>query len=303
MIAIRQLAGAIHPSSSGESRHLLLFRFYCDESYDGSPPGNARSSRALARHEPRTYVVAGFFSDENTWKDIETRWDGVNEKANVPRYHAAHLNGKTYEYEGWDDAQKIAYSSELTDILASHGRRLHIFTCGMLADCYRAIISDAGRKNLGDPYLACFAALLSRIGSEMDQGHFSAEDQIAVVIDRSRFQDEATRLFYDLKDNPQFPYRHRLATCTAADSEEMTCLQPADMVAYETFKRLHVKRGDPVAEMRKVFAILVETCGYDGGNYFSERILRDLKPGIESAVCRPGGLVIIPPQERNTNEA
>ncbi|HEX3684731.1 MAG TPA: DUF3800 domain-containing protein [Bryobacteraceae bacterium] len=278
----------------------MLFKLYCDESYDGSPPANASRACPLpsTTHEPRTFVIAGLFSDQATWSDIESRWATANKRFGVSRYHASHLNCKTYEYEGWDDERKILYSSELLGILTAHGRRLHVCTCGMLADKYREVISDVGRMNMGQPYLACFGTFIALVARDMDQGRFPPEDQIALVIDRSRFQGEASQLFYDLKDNPHFPYRHRLATCTPADSTEMTCLQPADMVAYETFKRLHVGRQSVDAEMRKVFAILVEKCGYDGGNYFSEEVLRELKTGIESTICRPGRLIVIPPQTK-----
>jgi hypothetical protein len=273
----------------------MLFRFYCDESYDGSPPGNTRRKGGIP-WEPTTYVVAGFFSDEKTWDDVERRWSAVNDDLHVPRFHASHLNGKTYEYEGWDDSQKLAYSAKLLKVIGTHGKRMHAFTCGILADKYREIISDAGREKMGHPYLACFGTCIARVADAMDHGGFATDDQIAVVIDRNRFQTQAVQLFYDLKDNPQFPYHHRLATCTPGDPEEIAALQTADLIAYEVYKRLYVKRDTDAAEMRKVLSLLVETIGFDGGNYFSERILRDLKPGIESAVCRPGGLVIIPPQ-------
>jgi hypothetical protein len=275
----------------------MLFKFYCDESYDGCPPGRAKRNRALPPYEPRTFVVAGFFSGENTWSDIEARWNAVNDEYHVPRFHAAHLNGKTEEYEGWDDERKIAYSAEMLKIISSHGKRLHAFTCGILADKYREIISEAGRDKLGHPYLACFGACIARASDAMDRGGFYPDDQIAVIIDRSRFQNQAVELFYGLKDNLQFPYHHRLATCTPGDSKEVAPLQSADLIAYEVFKLLHVKRDTNSADVRKVFALLVETIGYDGGNYFSERILRELKPGIESAVCKPNGLVVIPPQD------
>jgi hypothetical protein len=275
----------------------MLFRFYCDESYDGCPPGKARRDRATPPFEPITYVVAGFFADQITWNDVESRWIEVNDRVHVSRFHAAHLNGKTHEYEGWNDEQKIAYSAELLKIISAQGKRMHAFTCGMLADKYRESISEAGREKFGHPYLACFGTCIARVADAMDRGNFPAEDQIAVIIDRNRFQTDARQLFYNLKDNPQFPYRHRLATCTPADSGDVAALQCADLIAYEVFKRLHVNRDSNAAEMRQVLSLLVDTIGYDGGNYFSERILRQLKPRIESAVCAPGGLVIVPPQE------
>ena len=40
----------------------MLFRFYCDESYDGN---------SLC---PDALTISGFFSDEETWAEIEMQW-------------------------------------------------------------------------------------------------------------------------------------------------------------------------------------------------------------------------------------
>jgi hypothetical protein len=76
----------------------LIFRFFCDESYD---------SNLNKGQEPKTYNVAGFFGDQKSWERLERRWDSKNTRVKVPRYHAAHLNAGTYEYEGWSPAKKI----------------------------------------------------------------------------------------------------------------------------------------------------------------------------------------------------
>jgi hypothetical protein len=51
----------------------VLFKFACDESYDSprQPP-----------FDPKTYVVAGFFSEERIWEKVERRWKNANARKN-----------------------------------------------------------------------------------------------------------------------------------------------------------------------------------------------------------------------------
>src|SRR5487761_1672607 len=120
MIAIRQLFQAIHPYSEGQG-YLLIFSFHCDVSYDGSSDGNVKG----IAHDPTTYVFGGFLSSPITWAEIEHSWQATNSLYHVPQYHAAHLNRKTYEYEGWDDAKKIEYSATLLSHIHKHGKRMY----------------------------------------------------------------------------------------------------------------------------------------------------------------------------------
>jgi len=269
----------------------MLLRFYCDESYDGSPPENVPSGN----HEPRTYVIAGIIATEPVWENVESRWQTVNEEFEVSRFHASHLNGKTYEYEGWDDDKKVRYSARLLNVLTDQGTQLGAFTCGTLADKYREIFSNEDRLKLGDPYLMCFKACIAHLAHSLSKRRPSKDDQVAVIIDRSRFQTAAADCFYRLKDDERFPYRNLLATCTPSDSAQVIPLQAADMIAYEVFKRFHVTRKNVTAEMRTVLSILRANIGYDGGRYFSEETMRSLQPGVQAAVCAPNALVLIPP--------
>lgn len=272
----------------------MMFRLYCDESYDGSPPGNARRGKKDPAFEPRTFVVAGLIADQRIWERIERGWRTVNQNYGVPRYHASHLNCRTHEYNGWDDTRKLSYSVELLKVLTDQGTRLGAFTCGVLADKYREIISEEGRRKIGSPYLMCFKTCLCRVADALAKNPRTPNDQIAVTIDQNRYEKEVLAAFYELKEEEYFPYRHLLATCTSADSSKVVALQPADLIAYEYFKRLNTARDNGTSKMRQVLSILRQNIGYDGGRYFSEAILRKLKPGIEAAVCRPNGLIILP---------
>lgn len=293
VISIRELSWVVNRAPRNR-RHILLFTFHCDESYDSPkqklPPGSPP-------FEPTTYTVAGFFGDEKTWTRVERRWGNANSRFKVPRYHASHLNAKTYEYEGWSDSQKIKYGKQMLKILKDQKRKLHAVSCGLLADEYRRIVNEKGRENLGTPYLLCFKSCLTIIAKEMED--FPPEDQFAVVLDQNDFQTEAVKLFYDLKNDPGFVYRSRLATCTPAASEEVVVLQTADLIAYETFRLLHGRRQNPDMEIRKVLKLMFDTNGFSG-YYYGGDTLQQIKQPAESATCRPNGFfVIMPTVEEN----
>lgn len=269
----------------------MLFRFYCDESYDGSPPGNIKIPKGSPSHEPRTYVVAGFFADAITWGSVETEWIRINNKYRVTRFHAAHLNAKDHEYKGWDDPKKIAYSAELLKAVNDQGKRMYGCSVGILADQYRSIISDQGRESLGHPYLACFKSCIAWISQEMNK-RFPSEDQVDTFIDRNQYDPEAVATFDRMKDDPNYRDRNRLSECTPGDSTDMVALQVADLIAYEVFKRLNVAR-DRLGPMRKVLSLLFEHNNIEE-QYFDADSLVKLKQTIETAKCMPNGLVVIP---------
>ena len=293
MPSIKEISWFLNPAQSGKRNILVLFFFSCDESYDspkdklpkGSPP-----------YEPKTYVVAGFFADEKTWIKVERRWRSANARHKVTRFHASHLNAKTYEYDGWSDSQKIRYSKQMLTILKDQKGRLHAVSCGLLADEYRNIINEQGRNNLGAPYLVCFKTCVTLIAKEMEEGGFPPEDQFAVVLDRNDMETEAVKVFYELKDDVGFKYRSRLAGCMPASSEEIIALQPADLIAYETFRLLHGKRHG-AEKIRYVLQSMFDTNGFSG-YYFGDDTLRRIKEPVEAATCRPNGFFIIMPTVR-----
>jgi hypothetical protein len=263
MISLRE-----HVSLFGEAvrRNIVLFKFHCDESYDSQ------------RSEPRTYVVAGFFGDDITWGNVESRWNAINndEHFRVARFHASHLNAKTYEYDGWDDVKKIDYSRQILKVVTDQRRRLHAYMCTIHADEYRRIISEHGREKLGHPYLVCFKTCIALIAKELDGGGFPSEDKIAVYLDRNPFDKEAEALFYELKDDPGFPYSSRLHSCTRAVMDELTVLQTGDLIAYEGFRWNHDRRLLADANTRVVMKAMQDHNGMTE-RYYGTKTLTELK--------------------------
>jgi hypothetical protein len=274
---------------------MALFTFNCDESYDSDPHQDSERVLGAAKNPyiPRTYVVGGFFSNEIVWSKVKRSWDWKNKRVGVSRFHASHLNARDYEYEGWSRNRQIRYAKDMLRILKKQGLDLHAVSCGMLVREYENIISEQGRRNLGNPYIACFKTCVSMIARGMNQpkAGFYPEDQFAVVLDRNDFQTEAVDIFYKMKDDPGFRDRNRLATCTPASSEQVTELQTADLIAYETFRLLHGAR-DGVLTARKSLESMFSKNGFKG-LYYGKQTLEKMKPAIEGAVnCAPNGFIV-----------
>jgi hypothetical protein len=234
--SINEFGGIIHAAPMPARRYIVIFKFFCDESHD---------SPKVKGVEPQSYVVGGFFSDQATWSKIETRWKRRNDLEGVPRYHAAHLNAGTWEYDGWKKSRRVTYSKEILKTLKGHHGKIHGICCGLFVDSYRRIISPEGQTKMGHPYMVCFKTVVAAIAKQMDEGDaFMPEDRFAVIVDRGDFDIEAVRAFYKIKDDPKFPHRQRLETCTPGDSSILIGLQAADFVAYESLRLCTAKGAE-----------------------------------------------------------
>jgi hypothetical protein len=274
---------------------MALFTFHCDESYDSDPHQDSERVLNAAKNPyiPKTYVVGGFFSNEIVWGKVKRSWDWKNKRVGVSRFHASDLNARDQEYEGWSKNRQIRYAKDMLRILKKQGLDLHAVSCGMLVREYEQILSKQGRRNLGNPYIACFKTCLAIIARGMNdpKAGFYPEDQFAVVLDRNDFQTEAVDIFYKMKDDQAFRDRNRLATCTPASSAQVTELQTADLIAYETFKLLHSSR-DGVLTARKSLESMFPKNGFKG-LYYGKQTLERMKPAIEGAVnCAPNGFIV-----------
>jgi hypothetical protein len=288
-LLISQKAGIIHPSPKPAKRFIVEFCFYCDESYD---PPKTKAPKGAPPLEPTCFVVGGFMGDQPTWKKVEKRWARKNKTEKVARYHAAHLNAGTWEYDGWGKLKRLKYSKEMLGILKDQKRRLHGLSCGMHVDTYRRIINADGQAKMGHPYTVCFKTLVATLATHMEFGGFAPDDTFSVVVDQGDYALDAVAAFYGMKNDPGFAYRHRLETCTPGSSERFIGLQAADFVAYEIFRLMQGKRNG-VTEMRQALNTMLATTGFHA-HLIGEQYLTENKLKIEAATCRPGGLVIQP---------
>jgi hypothetical protein len=276
----------------GGQKIIMILTFYCDESYD---PPKSKRPKGPAPLEPKCYVVGGFISDPDSWRKIERRWDAKNKRVKVERFHASHLNARTWEYDGWTRTRQLRYSKDMLQILKDQKRRLHGMTCGLFVDSYRRIISADGQRKMGHPYLVCFKTCVATIAQHMDYGGFQPEDKFSVVVDRGEFDGPAVKAFYGMKSSSRFPHRHRLEACTSGSSEIFPGLQAADYVAYETFRLMQSKRNG-ATQIRKALSTMFGTTGFLG-NQFSDEVLERISKDIDEMDSETDGFVVVPPYE------
>jgi len=259
---------------------MAMMWFYCDESYDSK------------KKVSDTYVVGGIVADHITWGLIEKRWQAKNDRARVPLFHASHLNAHTYEFNGWTRQRSKRYAQSLCKILRDQKRHIQVVSVGLLNKEYQKIISDEGRKKLGHPYIVCFKECMILIAEEMGRW-WKPEDKFSVILEENPFQDEAIKLFNEMKKQKQWPNHIHLGACAAGAKGEYIALQPADLIAYETFRLIHEKHYGQ-QKVRKALEKLFPSNGFSGF-YYDAGELEYIKDKVESAQVAPNGFIGIHP--------
>lgn len=281
MIPIREWAGIFHPARSRNARRFLLFRFYCDESYDGKASN------------PDYFTMSGFFADQPTWEEVEEEWDAINRRYGILEFHATKLNRRVGQYEGWCRDKACEYSAELLHVITRQKMRMVAYNCGIRGDAYRNVISNVGQMKLGHPWIMCFQSCIAMVAKHMET--LPESDCFSVVFGQeSRFEGMAVSAFSQMAANPLFEYRHRLMTCTSGSPEKIIPLQVADLMAYEYYKRIcqHGQRT-PVPELRVPLRLIQDNNNYCEGIFGDPWFLAN-KSMIEAMVCGQNQLVVIP---------
>lgn len=286
-VSLRELA-----RTSLVVQHVAVFKFRCDESFDSDPNQDKHSSKQSGndRYVPRAYVVCGFFGPGDLWEKVERRWTKANKHYGVKRFHAAEVNARKGEFKGWGEGKRNSYVKRLLRVIGDQGPRFHAISCGMLVRDYERIIDLEGRAKFGHPYIACFKSCLVMIAQAMEYADFPTGDQFEVLLDRNKIENEAVRVFYKMKDDPQWPYCHRLATCAPGSSEEIPALQVADLIAYDTFRLLHSKHLGAEHIRKSLESLFSKNRFYSV--YYEEKILNRLVEPLRVATCEPSGFVV-----------
>jgi len=258
---------------------MAMLWFYCDESYESKPKMS------------RTYVVAGFVAEEKTWNKVEKRWRHVNKHRGVSRFHAAELNAFDHEFKGWTSQRSKRYTKALLKVTNRQKKKLHAVGTGLLLEDYEKVITKEGREKFGHPYLVCFKTCLSHIAERLENEGFDPDWKYSVIFDRNEFETEAVRLFYAMKDDPRWKYRHRMGTCAPGSWKEFVLLEVADLIAYESYRYLHGQNfGNKKA--RKAISKMFEKNGFSGF-YYDADLLKDIKDEIETSDCGLNGFIPI----------
>jgi hypothetical protein len=217
---------------------LMDWHAYIDESYDSN-----------------TFCVGGFMAPIDDWEKIELAWkqrlDYENRKSAeggfppISRYHAtdcANLKNEFNKQNGWNIDRQIRLSKKLCGIIASNAP-IGIVIGGTTEDFKRNF--PAEEKDLKRVmYRFTFIMHLLVIADVMKQKF--PDDRVTVYWDRSKEYGSIARAEFDgFVKNPEVKDLARFFVTGAPLAwEDCVALQPADLMAYEGFKRVSdVKSG------------------------------------------------------------
>jgi hypothetical protein len=245
-----------------------MLKLFCDESYD-----------------PGIYTVAGLIASEQQWEKFERRWTGVPQEFGVSRFHASHLNCYGGEFEGWRGTDKGKnFSTRL--IKAITQRTMVLVSCSVFRAPYDEL-PDVARQRLGSPYELCFKHCIA-LAAEQAIPRLEKDARFSVVYERdTEIGTKPTQIFDLMREDQSWKYRSRLITSAPGSWEDFMPLQPADMVAYETFKLLH-NAGWPVVReaLRKVLKNTPHI-----GVCFDKEVLQRILPKV---VAQEGTVIVDP---------
>jgi hypothetical protein len=164
-----------------------------------------------------------------------------------------------------------------------------------LAKDYERIIAEDGRKRLGNPYILCFKECIALLAEELHrpQNNWPQDVRFSLVLEQNRFQKEAIGVFYKMKAHPTWRAAYRLGTCASGTREEFIALQPADLVAYETFRLIH-ERHFGMNRVRVPLEKMFPSNGFSGF-YYTPEIFERMKPIVEKDTSEPNGCIFIHP--------
>jgi len=210
----------------------VIFRGYFDESYND-----------------KVFTLSCLASDPTGWAEIERGWRlslaaknrqlKAQGRPQISRYHAADCSSLQDEFSGWSKDEQITLTKELMATL-SRGR------AWVNNIAYSIPLNDFVKEFSieGDPIPVCYQELLKFIMLEMTaqireaKEKFGSVKPVSYVLFHERCTHDGLYLsaFNAMMNDSTFNGKEHFSTIAPLGWEHCIPLQPADMIAYETFK-------------------------------------------------------------------
>jgi hypothetical protein len=209
----------------------MILRGYFDESYDKN-----------------VFTLCCSLSNLTGWGDIERGWRNCLKAKNkslrkhgrpeISRYHSSHANSRDHEFKGWSREERDELAIQLMNTL--HRDRGWINTVSYslpLQEVVKAFEID------GNPLPFCYREAVKFIMLEMSHQidevtKLGQLKPIKYVLfhERCDYDDAYLKGFNAMMADATFKGKELFSTIAPLGWEDCIPLQPADMIAYETFK-------------------------------------------------------------------
>jgi hypothetical protein len=238
----------------------MLLKFYADESYNN-----------------RTFNFGGWLGEESEWNRLESQWrkrieHEKRKHGKLARYHASDCASLLQDYQGWSVAEQIQHTQKFQAIIAR--RNLIAICSGVdLAALPRVFTGDAEDPLRGAYDLTVrHLMMMIRASVKRGQGH-----RVTIIHDQTTgYNGVISDAFYRFLEEAGDRYKELFVTIAPMKWQDCVPLQPADMIAFDTFKLLDGTVHSS-ARMRRSLQALLGKAAHIEGRYFSEELMLRLK--------------------------
>jgi hypothetical protein len=214
----------------------VILRGYIDESYDPGP-------------QPLTFALTCTIAPSSEWLWIAWAWENclseknaeltIHGRKTISRYHAADVNSFQGEFEGWSDAERIAFHQQLVRKVFAR----HTWGYEGCAVNLRQLAQE-WPQTARDPREFAYHILLQFLMLEMGRGitRELSGSKVELFHEHCHYDGTLHSSFNRLTADPTFAYKDAFTTIAATRWQDCVALQPADLIAYENFKDVHRSR-------------------------------------------------------------
>lgn len=222
---ISDLASYAHCGEKGHKLMALIFKM--DESYD----------------EQKTIMtLGGWLMEQSQWKTLETDWANCIGETNkshradqqIKRFHASEMNCYDGDFRKWDKPMSESFTANLISIIKARPCMFVVAAVNM--HDMVSVFPDQAAIQLESAYGLCFKQAMISIGYVVRK-HF-ARDTVGIVFESGNWNKHAIDVYNQMLADKKFKDRSLFISASAFANAKCVGLQAADLIAYESMRRI-----------------------------------------------------------------
>lgn len=201
----------------------------------------------------RLFTLSCILTSDLNWGDIEADWLEVLSEVNsaleregrkkLSRYHSTYCANYADEFEGWNPEERIDFLQGLLAVFEHHNTAIISYTVN-LRDISETMPDIRGKaKEIA--YIWFLQKIMVWIGNRiLDDKKYDGENVVLIHDRTPRYDCVLLDAFNAMKDDESFKHRKRFVSLAPMGWEDCVPLQPADFIAFESFKIIERKHAD-----------------------------------------------------------
>lgn len=232
-------------------RRIAMFAAYFDDSGTHS--------------ESSVVSIAGYIAGATDWKHFAAEWNQLLSGENITHFHMTDFESRHGEFIGWDDQRRIRVIKRAIEII--HRRTIKGFSCSVNKDDFDDLIPEFIP---GSAYVLCLVDCMTKCDHWAKEGN--RQEPIACFLEQGGgYVSEINRIRQVFLETDS----SHIHSLTLAKKTAHPQLQPADILAYESYKYwINKEIKDNNRPIRKSFQLLLRKI--DFGHYLNRNDLIEL---------------------------